>query len=62
MNGSVPSKLVYSTYKKCQNIGELTKVVFVRGKKANEIRCSQKQYIGFYTSENIHILKCILSE
>ena len=31
-------------------------------KQANEIRCFQNNYFGFYTSENIYIFRCIFSE
>ena len=32
---------------------------FSRKKEANEIRCCQNSYLGFYTSENIYIFRCI---
>ena len=33
-----------------------------RGKEANKIPCSQSKYLGFYTSQNIYIFRCIMSE
>ena len=33
-----------------------------REKEANEIRCSQTNYLGFYTSENVYVFICFWSE
>ena len=31
-------------------------------KQANEIQCNNKNYLGFYTSDNIYIFRYILSK